>query len=335
MRKRDTILVDSMPESDPAYPIVSAILKVVPASRWAFARLETDGELAHLLSSDPQGSLADLKAEHKSQRRTTKAGGRIAATLGPLGDYASGITLLFADGRANFGILQMLRMNDLGPFTSSEIAMLTLALDGTSEQLSALRLNAHARARSRADYDDLAVPSELKDEGETYVLDSDLQIVLTWSGEHRRRAAITGLRMHLAQRLPAVLEDSVRQLIAGWQQDPATQLPGISRPVPFLVVRTQPVSGASGLLIGVHVDRFRPRQSLTLPAARFRISPRELEVLALLLDGAKLQRIAETLNITVSTVQDHVKSMVDKTESRNRTGLAARVLGWEKVSEGV
>jgi DNA-binding NarL/FixJ family response regulator len=52
-----------------------------------------------------------------------------------------------------------------------------------------------------------------------------------------------------------------------------------------------------------------------------------------LLDGAKLEEIGEALNITTSTVQDHIKSMVDKTDSRNRTELIARVLGWEGPSE--
>jgi len=31
---------------------------------------------------------------------------------------------------------------------------------------------------------------------------------------------------------------------------------------------------------------------------------------------------------TPSTVQDHIKSMLDKTESSNRSELIARVLGW-------
>jgi DNA-binding NarL/FixJ family response regulator len=58
-----------------------------------------------------------------------------------------------------------------------------------------------------------------------------------------------------------------------------------------------------------------------------------LQVLALLLDGAKLEEIARRLYIASSTVQDHIKSMVDKTGSRNRTELIAHVLGWESTSE--
>jgi DNA-binding CsgD family transcriptional regulator len=328
------ITVDSIPESDPAHPIVMAILQVVPASRWAFARPENDGELGNLLGSDGNGGrLTELKSEMVLQREKSKAGSRIAATLGPLGDFESGVTLLFADGRANFGILILLRTAELGPFTSSEISMLTLALDAASERLSALRLNPTALARStsghRAD-----APNALENpEGESYVLGSDLQIVMTWTSQDQRRAALTGLRTRLAERLPAVLEDTVRELIAGWRSDPATQLPGVARPVPFLVVRTQPVAGAAGLFIGVRIERFHPSNSLVGPAARYHISPREVEVLALLLEGAKLEEIGEVLSITTSTVQDHIKSMVDKTESRNRTELIARVLGWESAPE--
>jgi DNA-binding NarL/FixJ family response regulator len=56
-------------------------------------------------------------------------------------------------------------------------------------------------------------------------------------------------------------------------------------------------------------------------------------VLALLLDGLKLDEIGAQLHITTSTVQDHIKSMVDKSGSRNRTELIARVLGWESAHE--
>jgi hypothetical protein len=41
-----------MPTSDPAFPIVSAILDVVPASRWKFARVAIDGDLRLVFASD-------------------------------------------------------------------------------------------------------------------------------------------------------------------------------------------------------------------------------------------------------------------------------------------
>ena len=328
-----------MPDSDPAYPVINAILRVVPASRWAFARLTPDGELAGLLL-EPLGNggeLPRLKSEYDRQREKAKKGPRIAAMLGPLGEFESGITLLFADAEASFGILTLLRTSELGPFTSSEISVLALSLDATSERLSALRLDGPGRyalgdaADQPSDAADLEASQA---SGESfYVLDPDFQIVLAWTAEQQRRIALTGLRTRIADRLPGVLEEAVRELIAGWRSDPSTQKMGIAHPVPFLVVRTQPMSGPAGLFIGVRIDRFTPPKSLRSPAARFHISPRELQVLAMLLDGEKLETIAQRLHIAPSTVQHHVKSMVDKTESRNRTELIARVLGWEATGE--
>ncbi|MGB8907536.1 MAG: helix-turn-helix transcriptional regulator [Candidatus Cybelea sp.] len=337
----ELFLADFVPESDPAYPIINAILRVVPASQWSFARLMPDGELAGLLldSRGSEGELVRLKDELERQREKAKTGPRIAATLGPLGDFESGITLLFADSNRSFGILTLLRTSELGPFTSSEISILTLSLDATSERLSGLRLDSSEPGpQSGPDAGDrpgdAGRPTEaLEVSGESfYVLDRDLQIVLAWNGEQQRRVALTGLRTTIANRLPGVLEEAVRGLIADWEADSGTQKAGIAHPVPFLVVRTQPMTGPAGLFIGVRIDRFKPPKSLRGPAARFHISPRELQVLAMLLDGERLEDIGQKLHIATSTVQHHVRSMVDKTESRNRTELIARVLGWESTA---
>jgi DNA-binding CsgD family transcriptional regulator len=175
----------------------------------------------------------------------------------------------------------------------------------------------------------LGSASELPDEA-FYVLDSDLQIVLAWNADGQRRIALTSLHTRIAERLPTVLEEAVRALTAGWSSGSMNQ-PGISRPVPFLVVRTQPMSGPAGLFIGVRIDRFQEPNSLTGAAHRFHISAREVQVLALLLDGKHLDQIAKQLHITSSTVQDHIRSMLVKTESGNRSELIARVLGWEST----
>jgi DNA-binding CsgD family transcriptional regulator len=49
------------------------------------------------------------------------------------------------------------------------------------------------------------------------------------------------------------------------------------------------------------------------------------------LDGAKLDEISRRLQIAYSTIAHHIRSMIDKTGSRNRTELIARVLGWENT----
>jgi DNA-binding CsgD family transcriptional regulator len=327
---RSVSLPNGMPESDPAYSIVSNILGLVPASRWTYARVEPNGTLVSTFgSNDGAGGLPLLADELKRQRTKSATGPRIAATLGSLDEFASGITLLFADARADYGILTLLRTVELGPFTSSEISVLTFALDAASDRLSALRLQPFGRESGATPADRIDTRSERPEEA-FYVLDRDLQIVLAWSSDDQRRIALTQLQTRIAERLPVVLEDTVRELTAAWTDSDVKQH-GVARPVPFLVLRTQPLLGPAGLFIGVQIERFQPRNSLTGAASRYHISPREAQVLALLLDGKHLDQIATQLYITSSTVQDHIKSMLDKTGSANRSELIARVLGWEST----
>jgi len=331
---RTLSLLKSLPETDPAYEIVAGILRVVPASRWTFARVEPSGALASFYASHVGGAqLSELSDEFKRQRFKARGGPRIAATLGPLEDFASGITLLFADARASFGILTLLRTAEEGSFTSTEIRMLTFAVDQVSDRLSALRLHGPPQpsdrpAAERIERRDAAAEPDAA----LYVLDQDLQIILAWNPLDQRRVALTGLHTRIAERLPTLLEETVRELTSSWWSG-SEQAAGRRSPVPFLVVRTHPMSGPAGLFIGVHIDRFHTPNSLTQVALRFHISPREVQVLALLCDGGRLVQIAKQLQITSSTVQDHIKSMLDKTESRNRSELIARVLGWESSRE--
>jgi Bacterial regulatory proteins, luxR family len=113
------------------------------------------------------------------------------------------------------------------------------------------------------------------------------------------------MRTQIVERLPSVLEETVRELTAAWSTA-SVKHSGLARPVPFLVVRTRPLFGPAGLFTGVRIDRCQPPNSLTSAAAQFHISPREVQVLALLLDGNHLDQIAEQLSITSSTVHHFI-----------------------------
>jgi DNA-binding CsgD family transcriptional regulator len=317
------------PIADPAYAVLAGMLEVVPTAAWMFARVENNGTLS--LPVGLESSAAELEAledEYRRQRAVSSGGPRIAASLRRFAGSAGGITLIFADARTDYGLIVLLRDATLPPFSSIEISILTFALDAGTDRLAALRLQPPVEPkRAVVAPRSVAAPPTPYDEA-FYVLDADLEIVLAWSSERQRRIAVTGMHEHIAERLPPVLEESVRELTAGWASSTIKE-PGIARPVSFLVVRTQPMTGPGGLFVGVRIDRFQPPNSLTGAANRFHISPREAQVLALLLDGDHLDQIAGQLKITSSTVQDHIKSMLDKTESRNRSELIARILGWE------
>jgi DNA-binding CsgD family transcriptional regulator len=321
---------EELPETDPAREIIATILDLVPVSHWSFARFKGDGDSDQLLSSTGNGEdFRQLKRIFNLQRRGT-VGPRIAANVDDLTPYASGLTLLFADSRANFGILTLLRTDELGPFSSSEIRALTFALDAASERLSMMRLFESQDGNIGGFHLESEPEPPLAPIGESdtamYVLDRDLSIVLAWTAENERRVSLTPLRARLENRLPPILEEAVRDLTSSWTHDAESLKPGASRPVPFLVVRTQPLTGPAGLFIGVSIERSRLGSSLTSAAAHFSISPREIQVLALLLDGAQLEDVAQRLHIASSTVQDHIKSLLRKTGSRNRSELIAKVL---------
>ncbi len=331
MEKGDTERrTPTMPDTDPALPIVVAILRVVPVTAWSFARIKPIGVLtSYLASAVIAGDFERLTLELARQRAKARSGPRIAATLDVLGDYESGITMIFADARTDFGILRLWRVAGAGLFTSSEIGILTFALDWASDRLSALRMQLAPRLEPRTSGRDPSEERATSDaEAALYILDPALEIVSAWTSDEQERLAATGLRSRLANRLPPILEESVRQLTSGWPANAAPKR-GVARPVPFLVVRTQPMSGPAGSFIGVRIERVLGHNSLADAAARFHLSPREVQVLALLFDGCHLDEISSILHITSSTVQDHIKSMVVKTDSRNRSELIAQVLGWE------
>jgi DNA-binding CsgD family transcriptional regulator len=330
----EVVPFDEVPATDPVHAIIQTILELVPVSHWSFARLKADGDSNQLLSSGNNGDeFRKLEKQLILQRERVAGGPSIAATFEPSGPYSSGLALLFADKRARFGILSMSRTAELGPFTSSEIRALTFALDAASDRLSELRLMESqderlAGFRLESDVSEPTEPEHAEGPTAHYILNRELEIVLAWTSENERRVALTPLQLPLQNRLPFMLQEAVRQLTSAWTNESSSQQTGLARPVPFLVVRTRPMSGATGLFIGVTIERSKPARSLTGAAARFSISPREVQVLALLLDGLHLSEIAKRLHITSSTVQDHIRRLLDKTNTRNRSEMTARILGW-------
>jgi DNA-binding NarL/FixJ family response regulator len=62
------------------------------------------------------------------------------------------------------------------------------------------------------------------------------------------------------------------------------------------------------------------------------LTPREFEVLQLLVNGLTNEQIAERLIVTVGTVKIHIRSILDKLGAENRTQAAVRALRLELVS---
>ncbi len=93
-------------------------------------------------------------------------------------------------------------------------------------------------------------------------------------------------------------------------------------------VRVTRLDGGHGSLFAVSVEHLRAGDSLSRAARRYGLTPREIDVLAMMLEGASAPETAAALNIAETTVQGYHKRLLTKTQSRNRPAMVAKVLDW-------
>ena len=79
--------------------------------------------------------------------------------------------------------------------------------------------------------------------------------------------------------------------------------------------------------IAVSIEPSTPAERTDLLGRACALSPREQEVLALVVRGLDSRTIAEQLVVAVTTAEDHVKALLAKTGCRTRQVLTARALG--------
>lgn len=109
---------------------------------------------------------------------------------------------------------------------------------------------------------------------------------------------------------------------------PAPTAPAASdfftRTVPSIAPETSTSSTAaasSGTVGGMSAGEHHPSPPLAEP-----LSPRELEVLALLVDGMSNQQIADKLIISLATVKTHVRNILNKLSVDDRTQAAVQAM---------
>lgn len=126
--------------------------------------------------------------------------------------------------------------------------------------------------------------------------------------------------------LPPAVEYTVLKLLAQ-EQEPADGVwrAGLTGAVAVRVVKL--AGRRTGGAYAITVERVGVRDQLLAVASRYGLSTRERQVLNLVVKGLRNEEIAESLCISKSTAIFHVKQLLTKTGSRNRTEIVAKIIG--------
>lgn len=160
-----------------------------------------------------------------------------------------------------------------------------------------------------------------------FVIDAHLRPVLA------EEPAVDDSPLHALYRphdghTPPLLAETLAQLVR--ELDSAPPGAAVTRALPFAFVRLARLAGGSAPFFLVSVEPARRRSTILRAMTRYRLSRREGQVLSEVLRGSSSTEIGESLSISGSTATFHLKQLLRKTSSRNRTELTARVLGWEE-----
>lgn len=309
-------LVVLFPRGRRLHAVIDAYATLVPADAWAFSYQRERHAADEFVSGDPRVVPERIGMVRAEVCARGDAPASVAAPATRTTPYSHGLAVHLDDERGGRGALLLLREATSGEFVLDDRAVLA---EARGEVVRALEIHANfegeltdlERARTRT------APGIV-------LLDESLAVEYVSKPQRLRKVDQWNLS---GGRLPIPVERSVREITAAWS-DPAQRVEGAFMPSPDMVVRVVPVERTRRYGVALLLEPYESRAPLSDSIRRFRLTNRELEVIALLFSGLGTPAIAARLSISDATVNDHVRRLLGKTGSANRTEMAAKLLGW-------
>ena len=299
--------------------LITIVRQLVEFTSWRFGLVQgkTISKFACPPERDRENEIKRYVECHRRQQRRIDP--RAAAIVKDADfPHAIATTLTMPDG--NDSMLVLLRDEAAGAFTDYDFRLIAQA-KVLAEECLVSGFFAEKPAESTA-------AIFLRSKPMLFILDGLYKVVMAHRLDQANDEDATGGSLFV-ERLPKVFEDSVRALTLDWARDPQTPVNAIATPLPFLSLRVQGMIGRSEQFLAVTIEPMRRRNILLRAAKQFLITPREREVASFLLDGLRIEDIGDRLSISTSTVNDHVKKLVERTNATNRSQMLARLLGWQ------
>jgi len=238
-----------------------------------------------------------------------------------VGDIA---TVVFRDGFGLWGWVDLWRSAEAPPFTAGEIRYLTECAGLVTRALR------RAQARNFVPPAERTRPSEAPDGVAVLMLSEGLDVLAQTppTTEYLRllvppaagRSPIPAGAFNVAAQLLAVE--------AGVDSHPASSRVHLHGGR-WVRLRADRIGGRSGAErgIAVTIELAAPADRLAVFVRATGLSPRETELVGLVVDGLDGKEVAARMFLSPHTVQDHLKSVFAKTSTRSRRELVAMVRG--------
>ena len=300
--------------------MVALIRQFVDFTSWRFGRVQ--GKTIRFFACAP-GADRDVEIKRffecyaRQQRRIDPRAISIVSDTG----FPNAVTMSITAPDGNDAMLILLRDEAAGVFSENDYRILAQSKALCEESLVS-SLTGHESSGFEAVLVQRSKPI-------LYILDQKYQIVMGQRIQRNEELATSEFLPALGDRLPKIFEEVVRTATSAWAEDPSTSVNLTLMPLPFLSLHIHGMEGDGGHYLAVTIERARRRNVLLRAAKKYLITPREREVAAFLLDGLRIEEIADRLNITSSTVNDHIKKLIERTGANNRSQMLALLLGWE------